>query len=123
MFTRLLSMLAIALLLTSCGKSLPKFENLDLEAWRGDKNACADYRSRNIEAIRNQKEKLLALKESQIIELLGRPDRNELFKRNQKFFFYALERGPACDSLASKEGQRLSIRFNAMGLAKEVAIE
>ena len=113
MFRQRLSLIAVALIVFSCGKSLPELENINLKAWQNDKNGCADYRSGNIESIRNQKEKLLALKESQIIELLGRPDRNELYKRNQKFFFYSLERGPACDSLL-KEGSRLSIRFNAM---------
>ena len=122
MFKQRLSYFVIALTFVSCGKSLPELQNIDLTAWQNDKHACADYRSKNIELIRNQKEKLLALKESQIISLLGRPDRNELYKRNQKFFFYDLEAGPACDTL-SKEGLRLSIRFNAMGLAKEVAIE
>jgi outer membrane protein assembly factor BamE (lipoprotein component of BamABCDE complex) len=75
-----------------------------------------------MEAIQNQKEKLLALKESQIIELLGRPDRNELYKRNQKFFYYYLMPSPDCPN-ASTESKRLVIRFNAMGLAKEVAVE
>jgi hypothetical protein len=122
MFRQRLSYLVIALIVVGCGKSLPEFQNLDLKAWRGDKHACADYRAKNIESIRTQKEKLLALNESQIIELLGRPDRNELYKRNQKFFFYDLEAGHSCDSLLM-EWSQLSIRFNAMGLAKEVAIE
>ncbi len=116
------SILIFALILTGCGKSLPELENLDLNAWKNDKNACGEYRSSNMEAIETQKEKLLALDESQIIELLGRPDRNELYKRNQKFFYYNLQPDTAC-STASEKVSRLAIRFNAMGLAKEVAIE
>jgi hypothetical protein len=119
---RLCSTVAFVLILTSCGKSLPELENLDLKAWKDDKNACGVYRSGNIEAIRTQKEKLLALDESKIISLLGRPDRNELYKRNQKFFYYYLQPGPAC-SKPTEKATRLAIRFNAMGLAKEVAIE
>lgn len=119
---RLFSAIAIALIITSCGKSLPELENLDMKKWKDDKNACGNYRSANIEAIQTQKEKLLALDESKIISLLGRPDRNELYKRNQKFFYYYLQPGPSCYT-PSKKGKRLAIRFNAMGLAKEVAIE
>ena len=122
MYSRLLSVLCISFILCSCGKSLPEINNLDLEAWRNDKNACGTYRSENIEEIKAQKEKLLALKESQIIELLGRPDRNELYKRNQKFFHYYLEAGVVC-SHPKENASRLIIRFNAMGLAKEIAIE
>lgn len=105
-----------------CGKPLPEFNNLNLEDWKNDKNGCTSYRTEHIEDIRTQKDKLLALKESQIIGILGRPDRNELYKRNQKFFQYYLEAGSACSN--AKEGAlMLVIRFNAMGLAKEVAIE
>jgi hypothetical protein len=119
---KLFSTVAIALIVTSCGKSLPELKSLDLKAWKDDKNACGEYRSGSIEAIQTQKEKLLALDESKIISLLGRPDRNELYKRNQKFFYYYLQSGPAC-SAPSENAKRLAIRFNAMGLAKEVAIE
>jgi outer membrane protein assembly factor BamE (lipoprotein component of BamABCDE complex) len=69
----------------------------------------------------SQKEELKGLSEDDIIELLGRPDRNELYKRNQKFYYYDLEPGKPCDSTA--HNQQLILRFNAMGLAKEVAIE
>ncbi len=75
------------------------------------------------EAIAAQKDKLLALEELQVAELLGKPDQNELYKRNQKFFYYYLQPSKECnlgDTLAPK---RLSIRFNAMGLAKEIRIE
>ena len=118
---RLLSVLLL-IVISSCGKALPELENLDLNIWKDDKNACGDYRAGNIEAIESQKEKLLALDESKIISLLGRPDRNELYKRNQKFFYYYLQSGPAC-SAPTENAKRLAIRFNAMGLAKEVAIE
>lgn len=118
---RLLSVLILTAAV-SCGKSLPELSDLDLSTWKEDKHACGSYRSSHMEEIKAQKEKLLALKESQIIELLGRPDRNELYKRNQKFFHYSLESDSTCST--PKEGAlRLVVRFNAMGLAKEVAIE
>jgi len=117
-----LSVLFFLLIVNGCGKSLPELENLDLNAWKNDKNACGEYRSNNIQTIQSQKEKLLALDESQIIELLGRPDRNELYKRNQKFYYYYLKAGPVCSNALDKTS-RLAIRFNATGLAKEVAIE
>jgi hypothetical protein len=105
-----------------CGKSLPDLESLNLTEWKNDKNGCGTYRAQHIEEIKTQKEKFLALDESQIIKLLGRPDRNELYKRNQKFYQYYLEAGSTCSN-AKENPLRLAIRFNAMGLAKEVAIE
>ena len=107
----------------SCDKPLPTLEGLDLEKWRQDEDACQDVRSSMREAIESQKEKLLALDQMQVVELLGKPDVNELSSRNQKFFYYFLEPAPACGVGADSAALRLVIRFNAVGLAKEVAVE
>jgi outer membrane protein assembly factor BamE (lipoprotein component of BamABCDE complex) len=120
---RWLSVILILLVLTGCGKPLPTLDNLDLEQWEKDKNACGSYRQDNIETLLAQKEKLLALKEMQIVNLIGRPDRNELYKRNQKFFYYYLKPAPECSTYNVDDNARLAIRFNAMGLAKEIMIE
>jgi len=76
------------------------------------------------ESLLVQKEKLLSLDELKIIEMLGRPDYNELFKRNQKFYYYFLEPSLRnCGNKGIKSSKKIAIRFNAMGLAKEVTIE
>lgn len=120
---RWLNCILILLILSGCGKSLPTLDNLDLEQWEKDKNACGSYRKDNINTLLAQKEKLLALKEMQIVDLIGRPDRNELYKRNQKFFYYYLKPAPDCSNYKADNVSRLAIRFNAMGLAKEVMVE
>lgn len=88
-----------------------------------DKNGCNRYRKTAMEAIKNQKEKLLALTEVEIVGLLGRPDENELYKRNQKFYYYNILPSNSCPGKGDALTARLVIRFNAMGLAKEVTIE
>jgi len=117
-----LSLLVCIFIVAGCGKSIPELKDIDLDSFRKDKNACGQYRSSVIPSIDLQKDKLLALDEGQIVELLGNPDRNELYKRNQKFFYYYLKPSPDCPS-ATAETLRLTIRFNAMGLAKEVSVE
>jgi hypothetical protein len=111
------------LFLISCDKPLPELSGIDMKAWRDDKAACNAYRTSAIESIRTEKEKLLALTEMQVVELLGRPDENELYKRNQKFFYYYLQPSAQCGSGDGKESLRLIVRFNAVGLAKEVSVE
>lgn len=106
----------------SCNKSLPSLDGIDKGRWEEDKNGCRNVRASMREAIDAQKEKLLALDQLQIVKLLGRPDQNELSSRNQKFFYYFLDPGPACQLSSRADAERLAIRFNAMGLAKEVAI-
>jgi hypothetical protein len=115
--------LVIIVTLFSCGKSLPELKGINKESWTDDKGACKNVRSRMIDDVKSQKDQLLALSEMQLVELLGRPDENELYKRNQKFYTYYLEPGPTCDSLTGDEALKLVIRFNAMGLAKEVVVE
>jgi hypothetical protein len=106
----------------SCDKALPVLEGIDAVKWKEDKNGCKQVRSSMKKAVDREKEKLLSLNQMQVVKLLGLPDQNELSTRNQKFFFYFLEPGPACEN-GNPSAERLSIRFNAVGLAKEVAID
>jgi hypothetical protein len=116
------NLLFLAFILFTCGKPLPSINNIDLNSWKQDKNGCGQFRTSIIAEIDLQKDKLLALDEKQVVELLGNPDRNELYKRNQKFYYYYLKPSPDCQS-PPIETSRLVIRFNAMGLAKEVFVE
>lgn len=116
-----LMFLALTVVL-SCGKPLPKLENINLDEWKSDKNGCNGKRAQFIDALKTERTKLAGLNEMSIIELLGKPDQNELYKRNQKFYFYFLQPGALCGN-DSIPALRLSVRFNAMGLAKEVMIE
>lgn len=117
-----LSLLLLFVFLFSCGKDLPTLQGIDDETWKSDKNGCEGKRFPMTNALRTEKDKLLALNEQELISVLGRPDRNELFKRNQKFYYYFLQPAPEC-KLGNEKPLRLVVRFNAMGLAKEVVIE
>lgn len=112
----------VFILFQSCSKPLPTLENIDIEKWKEDKAGCLMIRQSFIEQLNNQREKIKSLSESEVVELLGRPDKNELLKRNQKFFYYYLEPGTTCGK-ENVEFKKLMIRFNAIGLAKEVSIE
>lgn len=101
---------------------MPTLENIDTSRWKEDRNGCKGDRTGMIEAIREQKNELLTLKEMQIVQLLGRPDANELYERNQKFYTYNLTPGKNCGVQDSVSVQ-LEIRFNAMGIAKEVQVK
>lgn len=111
------------LFLFSCGKPLPSFEGIDLTAWKDDKQACNGTRVAMINALENNSKKLLTLSEQEIISLLGKPDENELYKRNQKFYYYFVEPARSCSTGGTSNPKKLVIRFNAVGLAKEVGVE
>ena len=114
--------IAAALLLFSCGKDLPTLEGIDIEKWKQDKNACAGVRQDMEQALHQEASKLKGLSEANIIVLLGKPDQNELYKRNQKFFYYFITAGPGCEK-ADSMAHKLVVRFNAMGYAQLVSVE
>lgn len=117
------NLIFLAVLFFSCGKKLPELQGIDKKAWIEDKKGCLKNRSNMIGSLTKEKEKLLALDEMKIVALLGKPDENELFKRNQKFFYYYLHPAKECSVDTASVVLKLVIRFNAMGLAKEVSIE
>ncbi|MBX2966643.1 MAG: hypothetical protein KF845_10885 [Cyclobacteriaceae bacterium] len=119
-FNRLSPIVIVFIL--ACGKSLPVFEAVNLNDWKADTQGCAGKRSGMEQGIREEKDKLLALNEKQVIQLIGKPDQNELYKRNQKFYTYFITPGPSCETPVG-DALRLIVRFNAMGLANEVTVE
>lgn len=121
LFNRL-SLIVGLLLFLSCSRPLPTLENINLDEWRKDRNGCFNNRAPMAASLKDQKEKLLGLNEKQLVKLLGRPDQNELYKRNQKFYTYYLTPGPECGTTITSS-QILVVRFNAMGLANEVTLQ
>lgn len=108
--------------LISCGKPLPDLSAIDIEKWKNDRGGCKNERAAYADAVTQKIEELKGLSEDQVIKLLGRPDRNELYKRNQKFYYYDIEPGKSCNAEQAANLQ-LVFRFNAMSRAKEVSVE
>jgi hypothetical protein len=112
----------ILLVATSCGKKLPEIQGADFKVWKDDAKGCNSLRMTISDTIMAQKSLLFGLNEMEIVDILGRPDQRELSGRNQKFYHYLLEPGEACHTdLASPK--KLVVRFNAVGLTKEITIE
>ena len=120
--SQVLAMTTFIFVLASCGKALPSLEGIDLKQWKDDKNGCNHYREKTTDLLNSQFDKLKALDENQIAELLGKPDQTELYRRNQKFYTYFLEPSVKCDS-PNERAKKLVIRFNGTRVASEVEIE
>jgi hypothetical protein len=113
----------VVILFVGCGKSVPELQGFDRDTFKNDRNGCKGNRVASEQILKREKENLLALTEMQIVKTLGRPDQNEIYKRNQKFFTYFLEPSPNCTGDSAKASKKLTVRFNAMGLAKEIVID
>lgn len=118
---RWLSILLLVGSMVSCTKPLPTLEGVDIGKWKDDKNGCFGNRQEMEPALTREMNKLKGLSEMDIVDLLGRPDENELYKRNQKFFSYYVTPGPDCAD-PEELPKKLVIRFNAMGYAQLVSV-
>jgi hypothetical protein len=112
--------LLLTAFVVSCERPLPTISGLDGTKWKNDKNGCNGARQSMSTSLEEQKTKLQGLSETQILQLLGRPDQNELYKRNQKFYYYWIT-GPDCSTDSTK--LKLGIRFTAMGISKEISFD
>ncbi len=115
------SLMLVMVILAACSKPIPTLEGVDLTKWKDDKNACSGDRQSMAIAVKTESQKLKGLSEMDVVDLLGRPDENELYKRNQKFFYYYITAGPDCPEHGTIPS-KLIIRFNAMGYAQLVSV-
>ena len=103
----------LIIVLCSCYPA-PKVTGFDQDQWDEDLVECRNYRAtQGAPLLINQKDIVLGSNQNEIIALLGSPTKQRLDKRNRKFFFYQLN----CENTIE-----LSIRFNAIGAAKEIMI-
>ncbi len=95
---------------------LPELENFDAEAWKSDPKACAGKREALIDNLASQKDKLMGLGQNQVLKILGKPDIQELYARNQRFYIYFYLSGPQCNEADAdiNQGGLVRIRFNAI---------
>ncbi|MCH7515146.1 MAG: hypothetical protein IH947_14570 [Bacteroidetes bacterium] len=107
--------------ITGCGADI-EIEDFSREIWKSDRNGCDGRRAGEIEALLGAKNILLGKSEHEILSLLGRPDKNELYRRSQKFFIYYIDPAPACTGNLHEESKTkyLSIRINAIGNISEI---
>ena len=119
---RSLLLSTLVFLCLSCSKPLPELKGYDQSIWKDDYKGCKMSRGIFLESLRAQRDQLKGLSEKDIVTLLGRPDRNDLSKRHEKFYYYFIAPGPGCEGVDSV-GLSLIVRFNATGVSREIAIE
>ena len=113
--------LSFSLLITACTKKV-EVGDFDSAKWIGDQNGCLNQRSEMVQDLIKIKPNLLALYHKSIIEVLGKPDAEELYERSQTYYWYYIDPSPKCDQ-PSENPRKLSIRFTAMGIANEIDIK
>lgn len=108
-------------LITGCVEEIQV--SFDNGSWITDTNGCKKIRMRIYKEIIESQKEILGLTNKEIIRILGKPERNELYKRNQKFFIYQISPASKCNVTNDIETLFLFVRFNAVGLSQEVFVQ
>ena len=115
-------LLIVCIFISSFGCGSKKTVSFDTALWKSDKNGCKKERLKLYNGLLDNQDELLGLSNRQIINLLGMPERNELYERNQKFFIYAISPSSRCNIRYQGDKLFMFIRFNAIGLSQEIFI-
>ncbi len=107
--------------LSACKEETIENEMFSSEKWKSDKLGCLGNRLRLRQGLLSQQDQIKGLTESQVISILGRPNRIDLFKRGQKFFVY-LVNNPNCMADTTLPPMQVEIRFNSLDISSEVSL-
>ena len=110
--------LLLSLFLFTC-QSKTTLDGFDREKWIADPNGCKAERAELINTLLEQKNKIAGLSDREVIQLLGKPDETNLYRRTQRFLVYFTSNGPACDT-SEHHSSRLEIRISALNEANEI---
>ena len=107
-------------LLNGCTKKAD-LGDFDVKAWLDDHRGCHGVRATMSEDLAELKPKLLGCYQKQIIKILGTPEEQELYRRNQTYYIYYIDPSEDCPNAIQKP-RKLEIRFTALGIANELNI-
>jgi hypothetical protein len=99
----------------------PSLNDIDLKTWRNDIDGCNRVRLETGKSLIKQKEKLLGLTQTEIRNMLGKPDKVALYKRSQRFYVFYLTPSGNCENFDPEDKiLSLYIRFSALDIANEM---
>jgi len=112
----------IALILFAACQQAVDIEDFDEAAFRNDPDACQGQREAMREQVLRLPQALQGLTQQKVEATLGKADRQELYRRSQKYLIYYIEPGPRCEQ-GVEEPFTMRVRFNSVGQANEISFE
>jgi hypothetical protein len=109
---------ATVFILTSCIYT-SQLKGFDTPSWIADHEGCSGGRQSQVELLLTSTDQLIGKSEDRILDILGKPERNELYGHNQKFYIYYIGPGPSCKS-PDPDPEMLILRFSAVGICNEI---
>lgn len=110
------------LLLTIGGCSDPLPTGVDSVAWKANYQSCTGDRLAAWVDFKSTKERFIGVSEQSVLKVLGMPDRQELYLRNQRIFYYYITPGAQCGGTYTAKGEQIYLRISATNKVTEINI-
>lgn len=98
-------------------------EDFNSETWISDKKGCEQARYEMMPRLETLIYDLKGLKEAQLQDVLGKPDKTELYERGQRFLIYDVSPDESCTSNYQGQQVDLILRLNALGIVSEANLQ
>lgn len=95
------------IILVGCNDKEVVLRNFSSDSWQADSLGCANYRKKTYENLIDQKDVIIGLTESKIVELLGLPNLSKQVDGSIHMFYY-IETGFQCIDSVEKTPDRLA---------------
>ena len=105
------------MLITILGSSCEKAINLgqfDPQIWKVDFNGCDGSRTSQMQHLAKVKKEFYGISESQLLKILGKPNREELGERGKRTYLYFIAPGKQCLMNESGKAFFLAIDIDAL---------
>jgi hypothetical protein len=93
---------------------------VDSATWKANARACKGERLSAWGDFKSSKEGFVGASEKSVLNVLGMPDRQELYLRNQRVFYYYITPGRQCSKLDTVEGRQIYLRISATNKVTEI---
>lgn len=112
----------ISIQILGCGRNT-EIANFDSEAWKSDKNGCEKARIQMMSRLEELIYELKGMEEAQLLKVLGKADKTELYERGQRFMIYDISPDETCQ--IDYQGQQIDLilRLNALGIVSEANLQ
>lgn len=110
--------LFLLLAMVSCGNGA-SLKGFDAKAWEADKFGCKGQRLALQDTLFAQRAQLMGMPESQLIAMLGKPDKVNITQRNVRFYTYSTANDSTCGKVDGTR-QWIKIRIDAIDRVAEM---
>jgi hypothetical protein len=121
---RFILLLTLTLVFSGSCRQPKTFPEFNSSAWKEDRLGCTGTRQQlrpEFDQIRNE---LKGLSQREVIDVLGKPDAQLLYQRNQKYYLYFLESGPQCQGqMDDSQAASVAVRFSALEQVTEITFQ